>query len=386
MIGQNPGRDRDGQKRGPNCFSRACATMERWIAAHPFSTLTVVAGVSVLVEALVREDLGSWDWVWVSGMLAVAVGLPPAFRQLNSVGHAVDRMTDRGVLTGSPRALIRRTRQNADLLGWVCGPILSAAVLVAFLTRTGTPSASMWTGSADMANQVPEAILGSVAAFFVGRAVGGALVIATLGRRITQGPWTLHAQPGHVDGAAGLKPVGDLFFRQAMVIAIPAVWLIVVLSLKTVAAIGANGWNAAHQVVGPGPGWGPWYFVLLLAAVGLEIAAFIAPMVSFHKVMVKQKHELERDTDQRSELLHSLEQELPTIRQDSIRQSIEDQISRIREHSLRIEHMPTWPVDDSLRRRFTIRNALLLVPVVANAVGLTVQAENWSTLSDVFGG
>ena len=349
-------------------------------------TVAVGLAASLLVERVLREDLAAWDWVWVSGMLAVALGLPPAFRLLDAGDHTVARLADRGVLTGSSAALAQRTRERADLLGRLAGPFLGVAVLAAFLTRVATPSVPGRASFADVGNGLPEVLLGCVAAFLVGRAAGGALAIATLGRRIASGPWRLHAQPGHVDEAAGLKPVGDLFFRQAMVIAIPAVWLVIVLSLKTVAVVGADGWTAVRQVVGAGSGWGAWYFALLVAAVGAEVAAFIVPMLFFHRVMVVQKHELEREADQRSGLLHSLEEQLPTIAVDETRRSVEDQISQLREHSLRIEHMPTWPVDASLRRRFTIRNAVLLVPVVANAVGLTVQSDSWSTLSDIFGG
>lgn len=388
MVDRSPGREVVRPTHGLDRFFRACAHAERWVSDHAVATLAVGLGASLLVEQAVREDLGSWDWVWVSGMLAVALGLPPAFRLLDAADHSVDRLADRGVLTGSSRALAQRTRERAELLGRIGGPVLGVAVLVAFLTRVATPSTSTGTatGFADIGNQLPEVLLGCVAAFFVGRAAGGALAIATLGRRIAAGPWRLQAQPGNVDGAAGLRPVGDLFFRQAMVIAIPAVWLICVLGLKTLAVVGADGWIAVRQVVGAGRGWGAWYFALLVAAVGSEIAAFIVPMLFFHRVMLGQKHELERAVDQRSQLLHSLEEQLPTIADDEKRHSMEEQISRIREHSLRIEQMPTWPVDASLRRRFTLRNAVLLVPVVANAIGLTVQSESWSTLSGILGG
>ena len=370
--------------RGPDAFFGACAARERWLTAHPIGAVALVTGATLLVEWLVREGPTSWDWVWISGMMAVALGLPPAFRLLGFAGHAIDRLADRGVLTGPAEALDQRTRRQAELLGRLCGPVFGLAVLAAFLTRVVGPPPT-GSGVADVGNHVAEVILGCVAAFFVGRATGSGLAIAMLGRRIDAGPWALQVRPGHVDGAAGLKPVGDLFFRQAMIIAIPAVWLIIVLGFKTVAVVGADGLSALQQVVGTGRGWGPWYFVLLLAAVALEVAAFIVPMVSFHRVMVGQKHELERTADQRSIPLHALEETLPTISDEAARRSAEDQISRMREHSVRIEQMPTWPIDASLRRRFTIRNALLLIPVVANAVGLTVESTDWSTLGDIFG-
>ena len=365
-----------------------CRTVEGWIASHPWITFAATGLICVVVELVTRGFPRSWDWVWLSGMVAVSLGLPPAFRMNATAEYTVGRLADRGVLTDGTDELVRQTDRHGELIGRYAGPCLAVFVLIGFATRAvtqqGADGRSAWF--ADVGNNGYEVLLACLAAFFVGRAAGRVLAIATLGQRIEKGRLPLRAQLGHVDGAAGLKPIGDLYFGQAMIVAIPAVWLVVVLCLKSLSVVGGEGWSALGQVVGQGSGWGPWYFLLLVIAVGLEIAAFIAPMGSFHRAMLSQKRDYERDADKQSQILDRLLDELPAVADEADRKTAERRIAGIREHNSRVEQMPTWPVDASVRRRFTFRNGLLLVPVIANAIGIAVEADSWNTLGDILGG
>jgi len=75
----------------------------------------------------------------------------------------------------------------------------------------------------------------------------------------------------HVVGAAGLRPLGDFFFRQAMLAGLPAAyvafWIVLQLPVE-------------------------FSLILLPIFVLIEVAAFVWPMWSFHRVMVRQKRSL----------------------------------------------------------------------------------------------
>ena len=350
------------------------AALERQIKKHPAVTFLVAALAVTLTERVAGGSLSHFDRAYVAAVLTLALALPPAFRLLDMAARTSQRLADRHLLHGSWVSLSERTNRTADVVGRVLAPVLAAAMLLAF--RSIQP----WRHPMVI-------LLACVAAFLAGRAIGVGVSIALLGRRIERGPWSLDVQPGNVDGAAGLKPVGDLFFRLAMILAIPAVWL----SLQVLgwfSLVAEEGWGAIFEgmVSGGGWSWSRVYLTLLVAVIGLEFAAFIVPMVRFHRLMVQRKYELEREADHDSLRLYELEEQLPTIRDDAQRRSIEDQIERIREHSLRIEQMPTWPVDAAVRRRFTVRNAILLAPVVANLFGLAARSEFWDSVGGVMGG
>ncbi|WP_062306598.1 hypothetical protein [Demequina subtropica] len=367
-------------------FFGASARVERWIGAHPWAMLGAGIVAVALTEATTRGLPGSWDWVWVSGTLAVCLGLPWAYRLVGAAERCVERLVVRGVLEGPADELGKRTARAGDMIGRLLGPLVAGAIGGGFLTRAVVATEAEATVVADKANNLAEILLACLAGYLVGRATGVVLGIAMLGGRIQRGAqWTLTVQPGHGDGAAGMRPVGDLFLKQAAVVAVPAVWLVLVLWGKSLAAVGKSGWAAMAGFAHLGTGWGDWYFALLPVAIALEIAAFILPMVAFHRSMTAQKRVLESKADRESKELVELEDELRGAYDDATRATLRSQISAIRARGAQIAEMPTWPVDTTVRRRFTVRNAILLFPIVLNALGKAVDAETWKTVGDVFG-
>ena len=102
-------------------------------------------------------------------------------------------------------------------------------------------------------------------------------IVRAAGKGAAGGPGcTLQPRPGHIDKAAGLKPVGDFFFYQALIAGIPAVFL------------------AAWLIVIPleGPRYEPWrrpYMSLLVLGIAFELFAFFVPMLWFHNEMTERK-------------------------------------------------------------------------------------------------
>jgi hypothetical protein len=71
----------------------------------------------------------------------------------------------------------------------------------------------------------------------------------------------------------------------------------------------------------------------------------------------------------------------------SLLKAIGEQLEGLRARYLQLEQLPTWPVDAATRKRFTLRNLVLLLPAVVNAAGMALpNTELWNTIVDALTG
>jgi hypothetical protein len=195
--------------------------------------------------------------------------------------------------------------------------------------------------------------IGGLGGFLVGRVIGRMLSCGSLGRRLTRRGISFRVIPGHVDGAAGLKPLGDYYLHQSLLVAIPVVFLLVWSLLLLTPAL------AAYE------SWRPWYLALLTLTICLEWATFGAPLRSAHEAMRRQKRESLVTADsliapQIEKARRELEQDLKPDRCSALR----DRVDQLKISYREIDRMPTWPVDRSMRRHITLGNIAVLVPLV----------------------
>jgi hypothetical protein len=115
---------------------------------------------------------------------------------------------------------------------------------------------------------------------------------------------------------------------------------------------------------GPYSGWLPALPVFLAAAIALEVLAFFLPMRSIHGFMRGRKASLLTEADKLSREVDLLQKRLWQSQLTSERQQMKDSIADLTEMCKQIEKIPTWPIDPSIRRRFSIANAALLLPFV----------------------
>lgn len=329
-------------------FFGAVSGLEERVRQH-FAFTLVIATAVVTLFLVLSEQLGR-PLIIASGWLTFFMAWHLGLGLTRQAQDAIERLGRRNILVGPDDAL--KTLMTSSVESWSRRAAWGTAL--AMLVAFAAVSPEYWFG-----HPVPLtlALSETVAGFFAGRVLGQMIGIGTLGRRIKRGEWMIHPQPGHVDGAAGLKPVGDLYFHEAMVLAIPALFL------------------AAWVMVAPnypGVGWFEVYMTLLVAVVGLEVSVFVLPMLSFHEIMKREKRRFLVEVDERSEKLQRLEDELPDIPEDTRRGSVADQVARLQDRYRKVEAMPTWPIDKSIRLRFTIRNVLLLLPVIGSAVNALV--------------
>ena len=118
-------------------------------------------------------------------------------------------------------------------------------------------------------------------------------------------------------------------------------------------------------------GWREIYLGFLVFAIGLEVGAFVVPLWSAHRAMLDQKsHELANADTQLgpriAALPEQLEDDLPSERRSELRGRLDQLIGDYRE----ADAMPTWPLDQKLRRRVTVGNLVLVVPLIGQAAKL----------------
>jgi hypothetical protein len=201
------------------------------------------------------------------------------------------------------------------------------------------------------------------AAFIVGRHAGRAVLYGYLGRLLRSNDLSLRLSPGHPDGAAGLKPIGDLYLFGAGLVLLPAIffafWWLVMAGWSTP-------WPSAARFAAE---WMNTYLVFLCIALAVQCFAFVLPMLSFHEQMSAEKERFLAEADEigcrvtelKATLVESLESKEIAQRNG--------EITRLTERAELLESLPEWPVDTSIRRRFAVRNLLVLTPGLVGTVG-----------------
>jgi hypothetical protein len=311
-----------------------------------FLVIALAIGVALIAEEAVffGVQLQRWDWLYVSGFATWLAAIYFPLLLPDRVDMALERLTHAKVIEGplplsELRKVIHRKAKRAAIIGAVVLPgVLTLAFAVAL-----------------QGNLAAKAILlveEAAAAIPVGLFVGRACSYGRIGRRLEKLGSKIHPDPGHLDGAAGLRPVGTLFFYQAMLLAIPAAFLAVWWLLIPLV-------NTRYLI------WREPYAGLLAFVVACEILAFFVPMLTFHRIMLDTKRRLFEDADRLSDKIASARRAATSKGDPQATVDLEAGLARYQT----IENMPTWPVDTQLRRRFGVRNLILLVPVVAQALG-----------------
>jgi hypothetical protein len=339
---------------------------------------TVVAALVIGDQvAESRGELRDWNWMLVSGFAVWLVALHFGLRLPGKVDQTVMRLADRGVFVTGERSvtefldLLHRRARRASIVGVVvCVTILAVAwlwfgwtavKLVGFtpgelgpllepLIRTYLPLVAI-----ELAAAVP-------AGLFVGRAAS----YAWLGRRMAADRVELRLDPEHLDEVAGLGPIGSLYAFQAMIIAIPAMFI-----------------GAWWFLIPLFPQYGAWrsaYAVMFAVTIVGELLVFLLPMRSFHVLMRAERERMQREGDALSaQYIAGWQHVRETAAAAGDPPRSPDQLAAIAARYKAIEGMPTWPVDARIRRRLELGNLLLFVPIIAEIAGFT---NEWQALLD----
>lgn len=258
-----------------------------------------------------------------------------------------DRLTRRGVLVLTPAeelAFFARLQRQVPRWSAAWGVLLAAA----------GPAA--WAAWAVLNGKEPLYVLlhpFTLVTFFCGFIAG-----ESLGRMLAYGASWWFAErnsarwrlvPGHFDRAGGFKPIGDFFFYESVIVGIPAIYLAV--------------WLVIFQWIHVA-NWTDVYLILLGFAILLEVVAFFLPMYSIHDVMQNRKTRLLAQADELSRTIEVLQHRLCDQQFTSQHQQLNDYVADLTEECKRIEQVPSWPIDPSIRRRFSLGQLALLLPFI----------------------
>lgn len=352
-------------RRAPDLLDRWASVLEAWIRGH-FSVVLALILVMIITNELVLfgTDVTQWDPLFVSTVLIFVVMLRAALELEDRCTSVLSRLARRGTLelsSGSTDVLQQRVRARSRAWAHWSGLIIAVAALSAFV-------------AAYIGAQRTEVLITAVAmlgGYLAGRAVGRALAFGRIGTWLVRWHHSVAAMPGHPDRAAGLKPVGDFYSFQAALIAIPAFYL-------------AFWWLA----IGAVPAferydyWRQPFLGLLAIVIGAQILGFIAPLLSFHRIMKRQKQRLLDEADTIGQEMHEIRRRLPTVTNDKEMNELQERLALLRSRYIDIETMPTWPIDKRTRRRFEYRNIVLAIPIIGKALSLLL--PTWkSALEDV---
>ena len=326
-------------------WDRRVVALEQWVADHGAALVAVLTPL-LLLEQFVTfgSALGDWDWPSVTAGVTFALALPFALRVGRDAGTVLRRLEQRRVLEQDTAGVRAALDESAAAWARWSGLVGGVVLLAGFLWVWGIG----W--------RLPLVVFGTVAGVLAGRAIGRLVATSRLGTLIERRGDGLALRPGHPDGTGGVRIVGDHYFRQAMVLAVPAVWLAVRLSLPMI----------------PLGDWRGVYVVLLGIVVALEVAAFVLPMRSFHVLMRRAKEDLRPESDRLGAEVATLLEQLAACDDDAERRSLEERIRTRRQRYEAIAALPSWPVATEVRRSFALRNALVLVPGVLNALGIVL--------------
>lgn len=324
--------------------------------------LILVIALVYLNEVTSRgPDILGWDHMFASGYATLAVGIALAQGLSGRMAQTVERLMHRGALEGEGSPDLLEVLQRKAGAWSHRGGLMLAVLLLGLYVWANTARGPLLSG-------LLETVLAVIAGYIVGRVLGRMVCYGFLGAFLHSKRATVTMQPGHPDGAAGLKPLGDFYFFQAMLLALPIAFVAVWVMLIPI-------WSYHDYTHWQGP-----YLTLLIVGLAIEIGAFVLPMWTIHQDMVRGKAALQDKADALGREIVTLRAKLTSTTDAQAQSALNDQVDLLGKQYEELEHVPTWPVDLSTRRRFAASNLAMFLPVVVQTIGAT---GPWQRLADV---
>lgn len=334
---------------------------------------TMAGALIAEIPALYYDHLA--DVLGLSGWLVLLIGLDLVGRAPSRLRLALARLSAREVLV--PPTVVEQVRRGLERVG--NGRTVASGLCVAIALLVTSPPALLaairsqsWEFGPTVSSLALLIVAGAVAGSWLGRMIGYGRV---LGRALRKRELRLRMIAGHPDGAAGLKPVGDFHLYQSLMASLPAIFLGVWLLLISLG--GASRLLRAYRPYLTG------YLWLLALAMLFEILVFVLPMSSVHAIMKSQKQDVFLPEADRLSLAVAAARSSVDQSAGGEEGAAKPDLAGLLERYQELENVPTWPVDSSIRRKFTLRNLGLLVPFLGFIVG---HMPFWQQISDVLKG
>lgn len=329
---------------------------------------TLLSSVAVSWTALITTSgAGRLDWLFISGVAVFILGVESSEHVGERFRDAIRALLDRGILQMSEAEQNEYWRRSSGIARrWqtvtaaVVGSLIFLGWIIAF--RDYVP---------ELLTRRPFGIVfETVAGIVAGQRLGRMFAYGNGWRLLNVTPGKLTLVPGHPDGAAGIKPMGSFYFRQSLVASLPAAYLAV--------------W---WFLIPAWPGyttWRPVYLSLLPFAIAFEVLAFFVPMRAIHQVMAVQRRLFIAEADRLTPRIAAA-QAAQAERAGTSGGSDEagKSLAVLLERYQTLRQVPSWPVDRSLRRWFSLNNIALVLPFLGYLLG---NADFWAKVGDAIGG
>jgi len=207
----------------PSPWTRAPALRptENWLRRR-YPRIAVVTLVLLLLNEFHRYGihLRAWDWLYVSGWITFLSTFNMTFMLPDKVDETLRRLAGSQVLYEGENKLsdFKQGLHESSRRAARVGGVIVAAVLVLgwILAKRGAFPSYFVT-----------VLLEMVGAFLAGTFIGSAVSYSRLGQRLKKKGFKINVDPEHLDGVAGLRPIGRLYFFQSALVAVPGAFLAV---------------------------------------------------------------------------------------------------------------------------------------------------------------
>lgn len=329
-----------------------------------------------------------WDYMLISGFLAFIVAIWLASGINRRLDTAIDRLrlNNALVITGDGISRLKQqmASQGKGVEVW-SGLLIGLLIFGSYVWVFGGLSAQIWQawrqgtlpqGGVALAElgifTAISALSAALAGLFFGRlthygTLAGVLSTHNSGLRIT---------PGHFDGVCGLKPIGDFYLFQAVLLAIPILWLgawwaWIIPNYKDITCtLTGQPQFLFREWQGP-------FFIQWLVVLGYFYTGFVRPFLTLRRRIRTKKASLIRED------AAVLEQEIYELQGQLVsdpggpRANVVNDIDSLSRRLWSIRTMPDWPMDPlTLAKYRSLLAGEVLLPLGAAALTSTGVGTN----------
>jgi hypothetical protein len=324
---------------------------------------------SVLVAAVFVSHFSAgmtlmrWDWLYLSGILVWIIGVELSESMEELLNDTLRSLADSGVILATNRKMrsirrqVRRSRRSRERQAAV---IVGTAVLLGWLTYGSTFLPVLLTYNSGAV------VFETVAAIVAGQRLGRMVNYASAWRLVRP---RIRLMPGHPDGVCGLKMAGRFYFRQAAIAGLPAVYLAL--------------WWLLIPLFPDYARWRDIYLALLAPAIAFEILTFFVPMRAIHVIMLAERRRRGSEADRLMPLVKRAQETLLQTTDGDARDSVGKELEILLDRYQKLCALPSWPIDASIRRWFTLNNAALFIPFLSYIFG---NQQLWQQVGVLVGG
>ena len=332
-------------------------------------------------------DWACWDYMLISGFLAFLVAISLATGIDQRLDAAIDRLRLNNALVitddGVARLKQEMSQRGNAVQAW-SALLIGFLIFGSYVWVFGDLAAQIWR--AWQQGSLPEGgwalvelgiftVISALSAALAGVFFGRLTHYGTLAAVLSNDETRLRIVPGHFDGVCGLKPIGDFYLFQALLLAIPILWLGVWWS-----------WIIPHykDVICTVTGqpqflfreWQEPFFIQWLVVLGYFYMGFMRPFLELRRHIHSTKVKLNSNEATWLEReIFEFQRRLVSNADDSHLMNSED-IDRLSRRLWSIRTMPDWPMDPlTLAKYRSVVVGQVLLPLGASAISAAEQGN-----------